>query len=409
MSTKSQLQPQDQQLDNSYPRRDFPTIQNYLDASGDAARRVRNMVLALVVASVLTLIALLNSMQNSWMLKRMQLLRNTDNDYLAQYIGPSPKLDNYHKSWHQRFIQDYVAYQAQAAGGPNQQSSPNVAWYDEQAVEEYRHDIGAYNLRYQAFVTAGFRALIDTRFLVHLPFFGSTFDVNDLGSLSGLGLTILLILVRLNVGAELENVKLAFREARKRGLQNTGFYVGFYQLLAMKQVLTTPQLPDRDTHWFHKYIPGLVSFVPALVYGLVVSNDIYTNGIGFELNLIRTLLLLGADIFCVIIIVALSIISYRKFIEVDKRWTEAWCDYMSDEFSQTKDGEWLRRLYHAVERKQFTALQLIGSLPRPDRINSGKVVEYESMDRWILTIDLDANSVSIKPGDASEALSAAQS
>lgn len=58
--------------------KDNLTIQDYLNASGEASARTRNITLALVVACVLTFIALLNSLQNSWMLKRLERLRETD-------------------------------------------------------------------------------------------------------------------------------------------------------------------------------------------------------------------------------------------------------------------------------------------------------------------------------------------
>jgi hypothetical protein len=383
---------------NGRNQEDNLTIQDYLNASGDASSRTRNITLALVVACVLTFIALLNSLQNSWMLKRLQQLRQPSSEYLIQYVGTAPNREDYRKKEHERYLQALLQYQTANAANNNTLSNvdslPDSGSYEKRADADFDQDREMYQTRYHAFLVNTSRALVDTRFLVRVPFFGITFDINDLGMLAGIGLTTLLGLFRLSISNELENLKLSFRHASKMGK-----LAEFYRLLAMKQVLTSPDLPDRKISRFHRHTPKLIYFLPLVVYLCVVLNDLYTNRIGFALDNLRTLLLLASDIVFLFIVLILSIIAFQRTRDVDGRWARAWCDYMAEEFKDTRDGEWLRRLNRAVDQGQFSPEQLVASLPEADE-KRGKCHVYRSDDRWLLIIDLDAGTANIKPAES---------
>src|SRR5579862_7156633 len=51
---------------------------------------------------------------------------------------------------------------------------------------------------------------IDTVSLVHIPIFGFTFDVNDLGMIAGIGFVVLLITLRLALSREVQNLRVVF-------------------------------------------------------------------------------------------------------------------------------------------------------------------------------------------------------
>jgi hypothetical protein len=330
----------------------------------------------------------------------LERLREADSQYLARYVGNAPKLETYRNKWHERFLDDGRRYQANNASNGTAPSdsnrSPNIAWYEEQASEEFNRESEMYKVRYQAFLVSASRALVDTRFMVRVPFFGITFDINDLGSLSGIGLMTLLVLFRFSISSELENLKLSFRHVRQQGK-----LAEFYRLLSMKQVLTTPHLPERKIGWFHMYIPKLLYFLPLLVYLSVVLHDVDTNNLGSQIDNVRTLLVLATDIVFLLIILALSISAFQRTRDVDRQWSNAWCDYMAEEFHDTLDGEWLRRLHHAFEQGQFSPEQLVASLPETNE-KPGKSHVYRSKDSWLLIIDLDAGTASLKPAEQSK-------
>jgi len=321
----------------------------------------------------------------------MERLRQGDSEYLVRHIGSVPKIEDYRKKWLGRYQQDQVQYESTHPGsGTNANGAPDRAWYEQQAQEEYDREKKMYEARYQTFLMNMSRALVDTRFLVRVPFFGITFDINDLGSLSGIGFITLLVFFRLSISNELENLKLSFRHVRKLGK-----LAEFYRLLSMKQVLTTPYLPDRRVGWFHMYVPKLIYFLPLVVYFSVVMHDIDTNNLGFQIDNARTLFVLALDVVFLLVILALSIVAFQRTRDVDRQWSNAWCDYLAEEFHDTGDGEWLLQLHRALEQRQFSPQQLVASLPEANK-QSGKSYSYHSKS-WDLTIDLDAGTSSLKP------------
>jgi len=70
-------------------------IQDYLDATSDASKRTRFVTLILVVASVLVLVGLLNSLQSQWMLRRMVRLGDIHGSYVQSKLGPFPSRQQY--------------------------------------------------------------------------------------------------------------------------------------------------------------------------------------------------------------------------------------------------------------------------------------------------------------------------
>lgn len=73
-------------------------ITDYLDASGDASRRARIVLATLVIASILTGMGVLNSLQFSWMRHRLiesscDSLLSCKPDAAANGLGPVAEPD----------------------------------------------------------------------------------------------------------------------------------------------------------------------------------------------------------------------------------------------------------------------------------------------------------------------------
>ena len=171
-------------------------LKHYLEATTQATRRARGTKLALVIASVILFAGIVNSRFSDAAHKRLLLF-----DQFGQ--GKIP--DSYVK----RFIGD----------GGNKES-----------IKE----------RYQAFYQAYLREYVENRFVVKVPLFGVSFDVNNLGYIGGVGLVILLIMYQYSLSRELDNLRKAFKQARLY----PGQLGSFYELLAMEQVLTLPPSED---------------------------------------------------------------------------------------------------------------------------------------------------------------------
>jgi hypothetical protein len=255
-------------------------IQDYLDASSEASKRARTMLIIMVVASVLMIAGLLNSLQSSWMLGRIKTL-----DY-----------NGMHSHYAETKLGEY----------PTKQNLTE---------EEYKKSLDLYTKKYEELNTALIRAYVDNSLTIRVPFFGFSFDVNDLGLLGGLGFLVILGCLRFCLSREVENLNLSFEHALKLGRLNE-----FYHLLAMKQVFTVPITEHIRRTKFLLIAPKLVCFLPIIVYGLVTFNDFQTNWIGHQLSEPRIQYLLIYESITIILMSILTSMIVHRLVRLDEIW-----------------------------------------------------------------------------------------
>jgi hypothetical protein len=138
------------------PSVSYGIFEDYLKASADASSRTRSAFIVLIIASVLALTGLFNSLDTSWMHERVRNLRDPYGTYMAKKLGDAPKLADYKGDTAKLKVADDL-----------------------------------YKKRQEALCVAVENSYVDGSFLVHVPFFGFTFDVNDLGLLSSVGFPLL--------------------------------------------------------------------------------------------------------------------------------------------------------------------------------------------------------------------------
>jgi len=271
-------------------RERFEDVKGFLDANGEASVRSRNLIVVLIVASVLTGVGVLNSLQDSWMVRRIDLLRSCDSTYLIKYVGPCPARVQY------------------GSDG------------------EFERDRDLYQRRYLAFMSSASTALVDNRYFVHVPFFGLSFDVNDLGMLSGVGLLSILLLLRFSAGTELENLKLSFRETYRLKC-----FAEFYRLAAMRQVLTIPRLPERQVREVEKLLAKPVYFIPVGVYLWLFIHDLETYGLGLTFDPTRMRLSAWCEGLFFVAITYLGFGCFKRSRELDSTWDRWWLVYNGEQ------------------------------------------------------------------------------
>lgn len=254
-------------------------LQDFLDATSDSSKRSRTIMIVLVVASVLALVGFLNSLRTGWMLQRLQIVSQAENPYVAKKLGTT------------------------------------VAADDE---------------RYKNFHSAVARGYVENALTVRVPFFGVAFDINDLGLLGGFGFITVLTLLRFSIRTEIVSLRLAFKAATKAAKDDPNQLVNFYDLLAMRQVLTLPHMEDENTNWVAnrswilRFIPKLICFLPVVVYSLVAGHDYMTQDVGDAISPTHTRILLIYTGAFWLIILALSIWCFLKLIKIDSIWEEYW-------------------------------------------------------------------------------------
>jgi uncharacterized membrane protein len=153
-------------------------IKDYLEASADASKRTITIVIVMVVASVVVFTGLLNSSQSQWMGLRMRGLADVRSHYTQSSLGHYPERQNFRND------------------------------------QEFNDAKRMFESRYLELSEGVVKAYLDT-LSIHVPFFGFSFDMNDLGLLGGIGLVVILTCYRFFLSRELNNLQMSFEEARK--------------------------------------------------------------------------------------------------------------------------------------------------------------------------------------------------
>lgn len=254
-------------------------IQDYLEASSDASKRTRQITIILVVASVLVGAGLLNSLQSQWMRLRLGALQDIHGQYTEAKLGPFPK------------------------------------YIEGQDKEVFKKSVTIYEQSHKDLITAVARAYVENAMVIRVPFFGFTFDVNDLGLLGGVGFLIILGCYRFCISREADNLRLAFREAKKLGKLHE-----LYPLLAMHQVFTVPPTRFITRTRFLIFAPKLICWLPFIVHLAVSGHDVWTAWIGEALGEWRVLLAIVSEGVIALLLLPLSISVTKRLFRIDRIW-----------------------------------------------------------------------------------------
>ena len=257
------------------------TLQNYLEAAGESSQRTRFVIIIIAVASILTFAGLLNSLENTWMLQRVRAIANPDTS------------------------EKYILHKL-----------PNLDPNDKESIKSAR----------DKFYDAAVKSYVDNSYNIHVPFLGITFDVNDLGLIGGLGFIILLILFRLSLSRELDNLRLLFEQAKA----NKELRI-FYNLLAMRQVLSVPHMESRDKEGGRglAIVPKIISILPLIMLTVILGNDLRTYSAGDILSHWHTMVLyiLGSALWTLVMILTISCIGV--WLKIDATWNKYWGEVQS--------------------------------------------------------------------------------
>lgn len=265
-------------------------IRDYLEASTDASKRTRTITIILAIASISAFAALLNSLQSQWMHQRILHLADIHGKYTESKLGPYPRRE---------------AFQ-------------HEGYFDK---EQYDKHIAIYETRYAELNSAVERAYVEGSLVVRVPFFGFTFDVNDLGLLASIAFLVILACYRFFLSREIDNLRLSFEEAAKLGKQELK---EFYTLLTMRQVFTVPTTPYIKRSKFLLFAPKLLPWFPFAVHVAVTVHDFLTAFIGKELQSIHFVLLTTWEVGISVVIFWLSLSLTKRLLTMDREWNSWW-------------------------------------------------------------------------------------
>jgi hypothetical protein len=256
-------------------------INDYVDASNDAAKRTRTVTIILVVASVLIFIGFYNSARWSWALDRIRRAYDPAEESVLRAL-------------------DTVNRPGILTEVDKQGYTP---------AENFRTQLQ------QATV----RAYVENIRFVRVPFFGNAFDVNDLGTIGGIGLIIVLLLMRYSLSREIKNLNISFREAVHHNR-----LCAFYHALAMRQVFTVPHMKGEKRNALLATSPKIVCILPSIIFSLGVSYDyfsVFYYGL-FSFKEVPFTLITGT--VWLLVIWLLSLKCWERQSHINKIWDEHW-------------------------------------------------------------------------------------
>lgn len=248
-------------------------LKDYIEAAGEASKRARVASLVLVVTCILVFAGLLNSLDSNWMLQRIRSVVNNPEVYLKEKL---------HDSTQTNFTSEEI-----------KKLQPIVS-------------------------TALIRSYVNSNYTIKVPFFGVTFDVNDLGLLGGIGLLVSLCYLWFCIVRENDNLKVSFDTALSCDDEKEKRTT--YDLLAMNQVLTAP--PHGKQRWLLGVTPQFIVILPFFVHFTVVANDFSTRELGDILSSTHTIIIIIAESMLLVAILVIAIMCFLEIRAMAKMWND---------------------------------------------------------------------------------------
>jgi hypothetical protein len=275
------------------------SLSQYVQASAESSKRTRTIVVVLVIGSVLAFAGLLNSLSTAWMLQRIEMSRSPNSTYVLQKLGFLARSDARAKAGlvTQEDLEALLTAEARRSG---------------QSLETVRLN---YADQYRSFYQALVHTYAESAYMIRVPFFGATFDMNDIGIVGGAGFIVILLLLRYSLARELYNLRLSFSLAESHGTLRDA-----YNFLSMRQVLTTPPIQGRRRSKLLVAIPQLLCVLPILVYSGIITHDFATFTIGTAISSPHTIVLYCVNSACLIAMASLTGASMSMWKKIDREW-----------------------------------------------------------------------------------------
>lgn len=249
------------------------------------------------------------------------------------------------------------------------------------------------------------RSDVENNYTVKVSFLGLVIDINDLASISGATLIILITILRFTMTREKNNLKIAFNAINERysdlsdyatlkeryekniitdaqkkiapGTQNHWLKIisdanfirrrYHYNFLSMNEVFNLPKLDlnnnDRPDILSNKSIKLFINeylyYFFLFVYSYIIFNDFCSVGIGLNENPTHTLLMISFSLICLGIMfnVCHECVEQKKI--VSSLFNNFWKNNYTYDYQEyrIKDIEWYKRLFYPLIL--LTAIYLI--------------------------------------------------
>jgi hypothetical protein len=268
-------------------------VQDFLQAVIESSKRTRFVIITSIIASVLVLVGLINSIKHQWMLERVWEFSNPKSDYLESKLGPPPRQMD--------FLVNGTAGNATNA-----------------VLHSYSEAMSEYSRGYHSFYDALVKSYVDN-LTTKVPVFGFGIDANDLGLIGGLAFIVILVMYRFSLKREINNLKIACDEAMRLGQARE-----FYYLLAMHQVFREPETRYGRPGRFAARAPVLLCTLPFWVQVAVIAHYWIARAVAKEISERHSWYVVAGATVALVFIAALTCGSMVMLGRLDRVWNEWW-------------------------------------------------------------------------------------
>jgi hypothetical protein len=311
-------------------------IEQYIRALGTSSSRVRFVMLAVIVASIAAAATLWGERSGAWARDRLQTsahIRETAErcklwDNFSAALGCARDLERKELLGKQglNITQKAAKLAILSRWKITDQKCLNVC----EAANFYWN----YGIRSQegakAFADHQWESFIENVLYVKTPILGLTFDINDLGLITGTTFAILMLVMIFYTHRAHENLFLAIWKVREVAAQEDCFDQPggkanlLYHALAMEQVFTVPPTLARwnDLPFFRRAHYSLF-FIPLIVQILVFTNDLHTATIGHAMSDQETLISLISQFALILVVTIFCLMCIAHLHADDTIWDQA--------------------------------------------------------------------------------------
>lgn len=296
----------------------------FIEGTITAAARFRRVLIVLITASVLAFGAFWNSREGSWLNSRVATA-SMAKEYLAleaklttinnKLLQIDEELKNPEKTEDERKKlgdqKQLLEKDKQEAENGKFDRADAKKWYDIKKFNEGELNDFAEELE---------KARLQSVLLIHIPFFGTTFDVNDLGLLGGFTFVVILMWFRFSLWREYYNLSATFKEAKTK--EHLEFC---YKSLAMGQVLTVPPELDQSQSPQKPWgkIVRLLYFLPVAVQLTILVYDFISINNGWLVSHFNTIFGIAMSVLFWILSLLLTIWCLQLSRKIDHTWEDA--------------------------------------------------------------------------------------
>ena len=312
-------------------------LKPFMDATIASAARFRRVLIVVIVSSVLAFSAFWNARLGSWLNSRFEITRTAHSvqareeteaelasrqlelTEIAKLLTADPSIAN-----HTALVRDQrrLSEDIQQLSKKLEDLKAYLAGRDVETAKQWITLQGFTSSRQTEMLTEPLvRARTNHVVLFHVPFFGTAFDVNELGLIGGFTFVVVLMWFRFTLWREYYNLCSTF-EACGNDIQD---FEACYKYLAMNQVLTVPPTlftrEPRERPWGK--IVRLLYLLPVLVQLAVIVNDWLTFHNGWLVSRPNTIVSIAASVCFLALAALLTYWCFRLSAEIDREWDAA--------------------------------------------------------------------------------------